>query len=233
MLPEKGGASTFTLFMADRLEAFGRPVSLNEWIDDVAATMPTAYATYCGQQYQAQIIRQRHSALPRECTMSVAPEGWHVEWFSIHNPDHVRSAVRHVMRQRIRFQRRNARTWFVEHEDGTFSRSAVHHPRVVANGKAHRWTPETREVSKAESDAAVRTASESGMRAVWEAASLTERGVMLRYLADKIPVERAVSNRVVRQGRLRDLDKLVGDDPEQVMALLEQLLGSAAPNGAG
>jgi hypothetical protein len=229
MLPEKGGASTFTLFIADRLEQFGRPVTMNEWLDDILAEMPAAYATYCGQQYQAHAIQRRGSTPPLGRT-TPPPEGWHVEGFDILNPKDRRQAVQHVLKQRIRSSRRSGTPWVIQHQDGTFSRDPEHHPRIVANGQAHYWTPETRASSRAESDAQVKIGNETGMRHLFTLLTLEERGVWLRHLADKFPKTRSAASRVVHRGQLDDLDLMVGDDPEKAAELLQSLLADWLDN---
>jgi hypothetical protein len=227
MVPEKGGAGAFTLFIADRLEQFDRPVTLDEWVDDVMESMPSALVTYCSQRYQGQLVQQRRRYSEEADRRAMTLVGYHVDSFDFRNAEHRRRAVRYTVSKRIKEARRwtTGRTWFVKHEDGTYSRDPDHHPRVYADGRAHYWSPETRAVSAEAHAAQVRVSEQSGMRRVWEHASTAERGVMLRHLANQIPTHRSSAARLVHQGRLRDLDQLTDGDPEQVFAVLKQLLG--------
>lgn len=235
MLPERGGSGYFSLLVADRLadlnRELGRPVTIEELVQAISdgAGVPWSYLT---QRYQQQLAtKNRHREGPTTDVVGPSPGfdpalGWHYDGFDPANPEHRRRALRSAVTRRLWDASKPSarqRTWAVRHPDGTYERSAEVHPRVRSDGHSHDWTPELRAQSERESAAEIAQISQVAAVRSFELASVQERATMLRYLVAKLPVSRSEASKATRAGRLRDLDRLVGDDPERIIQLMHEL----------
>ena len=237
MLPEKGGAGYFTLLVCDRLTDFGRPVTLDELVDAVwdAPGLPWTYvdpvvsAAPCHGAYPSWWHDTSDGVVPP--TGYDEATGWHHPSFDVNSRSDRRKALTYVVRKRLANQSRThprIRQWVIRHDDGRYERNPNgDHPSVASNGKRHDWSPETRAEAERQSAEEVRAISEQAAVRSFELATIEEQATMLRHLAGKLPASKSAAGRVASAGRLRDIDKVVGDDPERVLAFIHKVSGQS------
>jgi hypothetical protein len=224
MLPETGGANSFTLRVADRLEALGRPATFDELIDDIARTVDLPWA-WITQRHQAELARcraQRPLAATGASGRFFDPAlGWHVEGYDVNDRATKRAALSYCVRKVLSNTLRHKGSWAIRDPDGRWRRNPDAHPKVHANGKRHAWDPETRAASQAEHAAIVQAVNVATIDQGAERLTLGQRATVVRYLAGKLPADRrAAASQVVRT-TIRDLDRVYADaTPEQFLELL-------------
>jgi hypothetical protein len=235
MLPERGGAGYFTLLVADRLadlnRAVGRAVTLDELVTAVYDG-PGIPWTWIGQRYQAQLIAHRRKRSERGV---VDPSlggfdpalGYRHPDFDITNPDDRRAALTYVIRSRVADAQRGKtlRRWVIRHPDGTLERNPdqAQQPRVYADGRYHDWSEETRHTAEEESRQRIADINRGSLERRLDQMPLAARATVLRWLAERLPVDRSISNRLARSGLLNEIGGLVGADPDAILSLMHQL----------
>jgi hypothetical protein len=237
MLPETGGASYFTLMVADRLDEVG-PVTLDELVDALywQPGLPWAWITQRHQQELARHGAGRGTANPNAVPPTPDPAlGWHVAGYDVTDAKTRRKALKQCAGRVISNAKRGppvGRPWVLEDPDGRFRRNPDHHPRVRSGGVYHDWSPTTRAAAEARSHAAVKAINQASHDRQIAQLTLPERATLLRMLAAKLPVDRLASARMTRSALRRELEERVGTDPEEALRLLHRYSQTPRPEGA-
>jgi hypothetical protein len=236
MLPETGGASYFTLMVADRLDEVG-PVTFDQLVDALYRQpgLPWAWIT---QSHQAQVAgrqlrAENKAAAPRSSVFDPAL-GWHLPGYDVKDPVTRRRALRFCVSRVVSNGKRGKqhRRWILEDPDGRIRRNPDEHPRVRSEGAYHDWSPTTRAAAEARSDAAVQVINEASHDRQVAQLTLPERAVLLRMLAAMLPADRSAAARMTRSALRRELEETAGTDPEEALRLLHRYSQTPSPERA-
>jgi hypothetical protein len=234
MLPETGGASYFTLMVADRLDEVG-PVTLNELVDALYRQpgLPWAWIT---QRHQAKLIaagrrRVRDETVTRRPSGFDPALGWHLPGYDVKDPATKRRALRSCVAKVVSNGKRYRR-WVLQDPDGRIRRNPDEHPRVRSEGAYHEWSPATRAAAEARSDAAVQAINEASHDRQIAQLTLPERATLLRMLAAKLPVDASAAAKMTRSALRRELEEKAEADPEEALRLLHRYSKTPSPEGA-
>jgi hypothetical protein len=231
MLPESGGASAFTLLVADRLQDLGRPVTLDELVDAVARASSVPWS-WIHQRYQQHKATQNSHRTPEGITdRPVIPSGfdpvlgWHVDGYDPGDPATRRAALRYCVAKVISNGKRTVKhhPWAIVDDDKRIRRNPDAHPRVYANGKMHDWDPATRASSEAEGAAAVKTINEASIDRRMQRFTVEQRATILRHLAGKLPSDRRAWTSGAVRGVMADIDRVHADaSPDVIFELIRR-----------
>lgn len=235
MLRERPGASSFTRLLADCLEEFGRPATLDEIVD--AMYDRRIGWTWVGQLYQANLYRIERNELTKLTQPQVSlvahgsydhALGYRWDLFDINRPADRRKALRYVVAKQLRNsafngQRAKGRAWVIRMGQYYWRNPDVH-PRVLGDNGWVDWDDQTRQAEAEKHAEAMRAIDRNRVRRQLGDLNDEMLGAVLRRLASKIPTTKSAGGRA--RAFLVEIDRAVGDDPAAAIAMIAELVAT-------